>query len=150
MANASETPVRQVVVVGGSPVGLSTAIALAHEGTTVTVLERTPHGGYEGGGGLGVDVDLLARVTGLAGVRVRPPSFHPIHCVRRCSRAVYYPTDRPVPGRSFLVTPTGSSRCRDCQAAPATLPRSRSRGPVAAQVCSGRARETFRSAPRHP
>ena len=58
---------RQVVVVGGSLVGLSMAIALAHAGASVTVLERTPHAGYEGGGGLGVDVDLLTRVTGLVG-----------------------------------------------------------------------------------
>jgi 2-polyprenyl-6-methoxyphenol hydroxylase-like FAD-dependent oxidoreductase len=36
----------------------------------VTVLERTPQGRYEGGGGLGVDVKLLAAVTGLA---ERPP-----------------------------------------------------------------------------
>lgn len=67
MAEVAATPVRQVLVVGGSLVGLSTAIALAHEGASATVLERTPHGSYEGGGGLGVDVDLLARVTGLAG-----------------------------------------------------------------------------------
>ena len=58
---------RQVVVVGGSLVGLSMAIALAHGGASVTVLERTPHAGYEGGGGLGVDVDLLTSVTGLVG-----------------------------------------------------------------------------------
>jgi 2-polyprenyl-6-methoxyphenol hydroxylase-like FAD-dependent oxidoreductase len=60
-------PTLQVVVVGGSLVGLSMAIALAHEGAMVTVLERTPRSAYEGGGGLGVDVDLLARVTGLEG-----------------------------------------------------------------------------------
>lgn len=67
VANTSGTPVRQVVVVGGSLVGLSMAIALAHEGALVTVLERTPQAGYEGGGGLGVDVDLLTRVTGVRG-----------------------------------------------------------------------------------
>jgi 2-polyprenyl-6-methoxyphenol hydroxylase-like FAD-dependent oxidoreductase len=61
---------RQVIVVGGSLVGLSMAIALARRGATVTVLERTPQAGYEGGGGLGVDLGLLARVTGLAD---RPP-----------------------------------------------------------------------------
>lgn len=54
---------RRVVVVGGSLVGLSMAMALARQGATVTVLERTPRAGYEGGGGLGVDLGLLARVT---------------------------------------------------------------------------------------
>jgi 2-polyprenyl-6-methoxyphenol hydroxylase-like FAD-dependent oxidoreductase len=66
-ADASGRPGRRVVVVGGSLVGLSMAIALAHEGALVTVLERTPQAGFEGGGGLGVDVDLLAQVTGLVG-----------------------------------------------------------------------------------
>jgi flavin-dependent dehydrogenase len=66
-ADKAAAPVRQVAVVGGSLVGLSMAIALAHAGASVTVFERTPHGGYEGGGGLGVDVDLLTEVTGLAG-----------------------------------------------------------------------------------
>lgn len=56
----------QVVVVGGSLVGLSMAIALSQRGARVRVLERTPTAGYEGGGGLGVDLGLLARVTGLA------------------------------------------------------------------------------------
>jgi 2-polyprenyl-6-methoxyphenol hydroxylase-like FAD-dependent oxidoreductase len=54
----------RVLVVGGSLVGLSSAIALARSGTRVTILERTGSSGYEGGGGLGVDVDLLAAVTG--------------------------------------------------------------------------------------
>jgi 2-polyprenyl-6-methoxyphenol hydroxylase-like FAD-dependent oxidoreductase len=57
----------RVVVVGGSLVGLSTAIALSHVGACVTVLERTGQAGYKGGGGLGVDVGLLTRVTGLVG-----------------------------------------------------------------------------------
>ncbi len=60
------------MIVGGSLVGLSTAIALARGGANVTVLERTPPGGYEGGGGLGVDVELLARVTGIA---TEPPVY---------------------------------------------------------------------------
>jgi flavin-dependent dehydrogenase len=59
--NTPAAPGRQVVVVGGSLVGLSMAIVLAHEGALVTVLERTPHRGYEGGGGLGIDVDLFPR-----------------------------------------------------------------------------------------
>jgi 2-polyprenyl-6-methoxyphenol hydroxylase-like FAD-dependent oxidoreductase len=42
-------------------------MALARRGVTVTVLERTTAAGYEGGGGLGVDVSLLDEVTGLAG-----------------------------------------------------------------------------------
>jgi 2-polyprenyl-6-methoxyphenol hydroxylase-like FAD-dependent oxidoreductase len=57
----------RVLVVGGSLVGLSTAIALARRGASVTVLERTASAGYLGGGGLGVDLELLAEVTGLPG-----------------------------------------------------------------------------------
>jgi len=56
----------RVVIVGGSLVGLCTAVTLARRGARVTVLERTPEGRYQGGGGLGVDVTLLAAVTGLA------------------------------------------------------------------------------------
>jgi glycine/D-amino acid oxidase-like deaminating enzyme len=67
LAHTSASPVRRVVVVGGSLVGLSMALAPAHEGATVRVLERTPHRGDEGGGGLGVDGDLLTWVTGPAG-----------------------------------------------------------------------------------
>ncbi len=47
--------------------GLSSAVSLAQRGQSVTVLERTPHTEYEGGGGLGVDVALLTDVTGLTG-----------------------------------------------------------------------------------
>src|SRR5271155_5905345 len=54
-----------VLIVGGSLVGLCSAIALARRGAHVTVLVRTPRGRYEGGGGLGVDVGLIAEVTGL-------------------------------------------------------------------------------------
>ena len=56
-----------VVVVGGSLVGLSSAAALARRGVSVTVLERTDQSGYVGGGGLGVDVSLVNEVTGVVG-----------------------------------------------------------------------------------
>ena len=72
LSRTGATPLR-VLVVGGSLVGLSSAIALARSGATVTVLERTGSSGYEGGGGLGVDVDLLAAVTGLSD---DPPVYH--------------------------------------------------------------------------
>ena len=47
-----------VVIVGGSLVGLSSALALDRAGVQVTVLERSAAGLYEGGGGLGVEVDF--------------------------------------------------------------------------------------------
>jgi len=56
---------RRVLIVGGSLVGLSSAIALARRGAAVTVLERAGDLTRTLGGGLGVDVDLLQRVTGL-------------------------------------------------------------------------------------
>jgi 2-polyprenyl-6-methoxyphenol hydroxylase-like FAD-dependent oxidoreductase len=67
LTSRDHDPRSQVLVVGGSLVGLSCAISLAHRGTSVTVLERTAHTEYEGGGGLGVDVGLLTEVTGLSG-----------------------------------------------------------------------------------
>jgi 2-polyprenyl-6-methoxyphenol hydroxylase-like FAD-dependent oxidoreductase len=69
------TPTRptQCVVVGGSLVGLSAAIALSRLGMDLTVLERSPARAVEGGGGLGVDIDLLRQVTGIAG---EPPAVH--------------------------------------------------------------------------
>ena len=72
MASGAGRPV-QCVIVGGSLVGLSAAIALSRLGIDVTVLERSPASAAEGGGGLGVDVGLLAEVTG---VREEPPVLH--------------------------------------------------------------------------
>jgi 2-polyprenyl-6-methoxyphenol hydroxylase-like FAD-dependent oxidoreductase len=59
-----ESASSDILIVGGSIVGLSAALALASRGATVTVLERTAGPGFEGGGGLGIDLDLLADVTG--------------------------------------------------------------------------------------
>ena len=61
---ATGRPIR-CVVVGGSLVGLSTAIALSRLGFEVTVAERSPAQAVDGGGGLGVDVTLLREVTGI-------------------------------------------------------------------------------------
>ena len=60
---------------GGSLVGLSTAIALSRLGFAVTVEERSPARAVGGGGGLGVDVDLLREVTGIG---EDPPVQHGI------------------------------------------------------------------------
>jgi 2-polyprenyl-6-methoxyphenol hydroxylase-like FAD-dependent oxidoreductase len=61
------------VVTGGSLVGLSTAIALSRLGAEVTVAERSLARAADGGGGLGVNVDLLREVTGIA---AEPPVLH--------------------------------------------------------------------------
>jgi 2-polyprenyl-6-methoxyphenol hydroxylase-like FAD-dependent oxidoreductase len=61
------------VVVGGSLVGLSAAIALSRLGAEVTVVERSPARAVDGGGGLGVHVALLREVTG---IRDEPPVLH--------------------------------------------------------------------------
>jgi 2-polyprenyl-6-methoxyphenol hydroxylase-like FAD-dependent oxidoreductase len=63
----------RVLIVGGSLVGLSTALALAQTGARVTVLERSGAGMHEGGGGLGVDIALIRRVTGIDN---EPPVCH--------------------------------------------------------------------------
>jgi 2-polyprenyl-6-methoxyphenol hydroxylase-like FAD-dependent oxidoreductase len=62
----------QVIVVGGSLVGLSVAIALARSRIRVDVIERGPRD-VEGGGGLGVDVELVRGVTGVVD---GPPVCH--------------------------------------------------------------------------
>jgi 2-polyprenyl-6-methoxyphenol hydroxylase-like FAD-dependent oxidoreductase len=69
-----DTPMR-CTVAGGSLVGLSTAIALSRLGFAVTVAERSPARAVDGGGGLGVDVDLLREVTGIG---EGPPVQHGI------------------------------------------------------------------------
>jgi 2-polyprenyl-6-methoxyphenol hydroxylase-like FAD-dependent oxidoreductase len=71
---AMPRPIR-CVVVGGSLVGLSAAIALSRLGTEVTVAERSAARTADGGGGLGVDVPLLREVTG---IKVDPPVLHGI------------------------------------------------------------------------
>jgi 2-polyprenyl-6-methoxyphenol hydroxylase-like FAD-dependent oxidoreductase len=63
------------VVVGGSLVGLSAAIALSRLGAEVTMAERSPARAADGGGGLGVDVTLLREVTG---IKTDPPVLHGI------------------------------------------------------------------------
>ncbi|MGO9784759.1 MAG: FAD-dependent monooxygenase [Streptosporangiaceae bacterium] len=63
----------QCVVVGGSLVGLTTAIALSRLGIGVIVIEQSPSRAVAGGGGLGVDVALLQQVTGIP---AEPPVFH--------------------------------------------------------------------------
>ena len=52
------------IIVGGSLVGLATAIRLAHEGLSVTVLERGPKSGEVSG--LGIDRRQLSRVIGVS------------------------------------------------------------------------------------
>jgi 2-polyprenyl-6-methoxyphenol hydroxylase-like FAD-dependent oxidoreductase len=60
------------VVVGGSLVGLSVAVALSRLGAEVTVAERSPAKTVSGGG-LGADVALLRQVTG---IDADPPVLH--------------------------------------------------------------------------
>jgi 2-polyprenyl-6-methoxyphenol hydroxylase-like FAD-dependent oxidoreductase len=63
----------RVVIVGGSIVGLSSALALAQVGADVTVLERSGLRALDIGGGLGVDIDLIQHVTGVSSA---PPVCH--------------------------------------------------------------------------
>src|SRR6202453_4327505 len=74
-AERASTPPIRCVVVGGSLVGLSTAIALSRLGFEVTVAEQSPTRAIDGGGGLGVDVALLREVTG---IDADPPVLHGI------------------------------------------------------------------------
>jgi 2-polyprenyl-6-methoxyphenol hydroxylase-like FAD-dependent oxidoreductase len=62
-------PERHAVVVGGSLSGLSTGLALARAGWRVTILERAA-AEPPGGAGLGLERDLLARVTGVDASRI--------------------------------------------------------------------------------
>jgi 2-polyprenyl-6-methoxyphenol hydroxylase-like FAD-dependent oxidoreductase len=63
----------RVVIVGGSIVGLSSALALARSGAEVTVLERSDLRALDVGGGLGVDVELIEEITGATSA---PPVCH--------------------------------------------------------------------------
>jgi 2-polyprenyl-6-methoxyphenol hydroxylase-like FAD-dependent oxidoreductase len=58
-------PRRSVVIVGGSLVGITAALALHRHGWTVTLCERSTLTTPVGGSGLGVDRGLLSRVTGI-------------------------------------------------------------------------------------
>jgi 2-polyprenyl-6-methoxyphenol hydroxylase-like FAD-dependent oxidoreductase len=69
----ADSQVPSCVVAGGSLVGMSAATALSRLGMNVTVLELSPARAEAGGGGLGVDVELLQKVTGIADV---PPVVH--------------------------------------------------------------------------
>lgn len=62
---------RHILVVGGSLVGLSTALAASREGTHVTVFEKWGSDQILGGG-LGVNVSLLQQVTGCSSA---PPIY---------------------------------------------------------------------------
>ncbi len=73
LAGRAEVGPARCVVVGGSLVGLSVAIALSRLGFEVTVAERSPAPATESGGGLGVDVALLKEATGIA---ADPPVLH--------------------------------------------------------------------------
>jgi 2-polyprenyl-6-methoxyphenol hydroxylase-like FAD-dependent oxidoreductase len=72
------------VVVGGSLVGLSAAIALSRLGFAVA--ERSPARAVDGGGGLGVDVALLREVTGIETAASRKPAAYLAHATRRTVR----------------------------------------------------------------
>jgi len=62
-----------VGIVGGSLVGLSAAVAAGKANMAITAFERSSAGTQEGGGGLGVDVEVIQRVTGAMS---SPPVCH--------------------------------------------------------------------------
>jgi 2-polyprenyl-6-methoxyphenol hydroxylase-like FAD-dependent oxidoreductase len=64
-----------VIVVGGSLAGLSAALAAARTGASTLVLERSP-GSMLDGAGLGVDLELLAAVTGREDLIGELPVLH--------------------------------------------------------------------------
>ncbi|MCA9638201.1 MAG: NAD(P)-binding protein, partial [Myxococcales bacterium] len=57
-------PQPTVAIVGGSIAGLTTAILLGQLDIEVRVFERQAPGGEPRGAGVGIDLDLLAAVTG--------------------------------------------------------------------------------------
>lgn len=71
----------RIGVIGGSIGGLAAAICLLRTGADVTIFERAARRDRTTGGGLGVDIDLMARVTR---VGERPPP----HIVLTSSRSV--------------------------------------------------------------
>ena len=116
------------VVAGGSLVGLSAAIALSQLGCTVTVAERSPATAVDGGGGLGVDVDLLRRATGLTeppvlhGVDRDGTAWHLLHSwLEEHATAIPAVTPAPGDGRGYR-RPLGRRRARCAGPVRATSP----------------------------
>jgi 2-polyprenyl-6-methoxyphenol hydroxylase-like FAD-dependent oxidoreductase len=67
------------VIVGGSLVGLATAIRLARAGLEVTILEKTI--GFSQGTGIGIDRHQLSRLTGVSAFGT--PNYPPLPVVAR-------------------------------------------------------------------
>ncbi len=72
----SRRPIQRAVVVGGSLVGLATAIRLAREEIAVTVLERSPR--FPEGTGLGIDREQLSALTGVSAFGEGKRAAHPV------------------------------------------------------------------------
>ncbi len=90
-ASASERGPRTALVVGGSLVGLATAIRLARCGLEVTVVERGEAFGGEGAG-LGIDRRRLSKVAGVSAIDGREVAPLPVVTSNREStswRALY-------------------------------------------------------------